>query len=80
MNEFQHKYKSIDTTKLIEIILDSASYQPIAVEAAKHELSLRNISEQEIQRIKDDFTLKNDAKAQKQAQFKKVENKAKEYG
>ena len=78
--EFQEKYKSFDDSKLLKIVEEAYKYQPKAVDAAKLELSKREVSDDEIQAVKDELLRKkNDAESRKK-QFKNAENKVKEIG
>lgn len=51
MNEFEKRFKSFDNKKLFAIVKEAGKYQPIAVDAAKSEIALRNLSKKEILRI-----------------------------
>lgn len=78
MNEFQKRYKSFENHKLLKIIEEAEKYQPIAVEAAQLELSRREISDEEIQRVKDKVEGKKAVTEQRQNQVKKVKAKGTE--
>lgn len=80
MNEFQKRYVSFDVQQLVKIIEDADNYNPIAVEAAKLELSKREISAEEIQSIKDNISDKKAKSEERQQQVKQLENKAKNAG
>jgi len=80
MNEFQERFKNFDNRKLLKIIEDTENYQSIAVEAAKLELSNRNVSDEEVQSIKDEFKDRQAKIDKRKGQIKKVENKAKAIG
>ena len=49
MNDFQRRFKNYDNQQLLKIIEDVENYEPAAVEAAKLELSKRDVSQEEIQ-------------------------------
>jgi hypothetical protein len=80
MNEFQERFKNFDNRKLLKIIEDAENYQSIAVEAAKLELSNRNVSDEEVQSIKGEFKDKQAEIDKRKGQIRNVENKAKEIG
>lgn len=77
MNEFQERFKNFDNRKLLKIIEDAENYQSIAVEAAKMELSTRDMSDEEIRAVKDEFLEKQAKIDQRTEKVKEVENKAK---
>ena len=60
MNEFQERFKNFDNRKLLKILEDAGNYNSIAVEAAKLELTKRNISDEDIHSIKDEIKEKQD--------------------
>ena len=80
MNEFQERFKNFGNRKLLEIVEDAESYQLTAVEAAKLELSKRNISDEEIQAVKYAFQEKQAKIDKRKRQIKKVEKRAKAIG
>lgn len=80
MNEFQERFKNFDNLKLLKIIEDAENHQLIAVEAAKLELSNRNVSDEEVQTIKDEFKARQAKVDKRKGQIRKVENKAKAIG
>ncbi len=80
MNEFQERFKNFDNRKLLKILEDADSYQPIAIEAAKLELSKRQVNEDEIQSVRDEIFDKKTKIEKRQEQVKKIENKAKSIG
>lgn len=55
INPFAEKYKTFSNFKLIEILENQTDYQPEAVEAAKHEIERRNLSDEEILKIKSEL-------------------------
>jgi hypothetical protein len=77
MNEYQERFKNFDIRKLLKIIEDAENYQSIAVEAAKLELSNRNVSDEEVQSIKDEFKDRQTKVDKRKRQIRKAENKAK---
>lgn len=80
MDEFQKRYQSFDNQKLLKIIENADSYQASAVEAAKLELSKRNVSSDEIQFVKDEISNEKAKKEERKRQITEVENKAKKAG
>lgn len=80
MNEFQERYKSFDNRKLLKILEEPESYQPLAIEAAKLELSKREVSEDETQSVKDEINDRKVKVEKRQEQIKKVESKVKSIG
>ena len=60
MNEFQERFKNFDNRKLLKNLEDAGNYNSIAVEAAKLELTKRNISDEDIHSIKDEIKEKQD--------------------
>ena len=60
MNEFQERFKNFDNRKLLKILEDAGNYNSIAVEAAKLELTKRDISDEDIHSIKDEIKEKQD--------------------
>ena len=77
MNEFQKRYTLFDNQKLLKIIEEAQNYQPIAVEAAKLELSKRAVSNDEIQAVKDEILAKKTKVEERQKRVKNIESKAK---
>jgi len=53
MNEFQKRFKSFDNIKLLKILEDADNYEAQAVEAAKLELSTREVTDEEVRLVKD---------------------------
>jgi len=80
LNEFQKRFKNLDNYKLLKIIAEAENYQPIAVEAAEQELSKRNLSEDEVQLIKDKITRNKVKIEERNERFKEIEGKARAIG
>lgn len=80
MNEFEERFKNFEIRKLLRILEDAINYQPIAIAAAKLELSKRDISEEEVQSIKDEKAGKKLQHKQRKEHYNTIENKAKEIG
>jgi hypothetical protein len=80
MNDFEKRYESFDNQKLLKIVENAENYQSTAVEAAKLELSKREISEDEIQSFKNEISAKKAELEVRQEQIKSIENKAKKIG
>ncbi|MBI1227469.1 MAG: hypothetical protein GC192_19715 [Bacteroidetes bacterium] len=80
MNDFQQKYKSYDTRKLLKILEEAENYQPEAVEAAKFELANREISKADIQSVKNEVSIERFRIEERQKHLQKAEDKAKAIG
>nr|HMU05461.1 hypothetical protein [Saprospiraceae bacterium] len=80
MNEFEEKFKSFDNRKLLKIVEEYEKYQKEAVDAAKLELSKRNLSEEEVQAVKDEFLEEKIKAVTKKEKFQKIETNAKNIG
>jgi len=68
-NDFSEFYKSISNTELLSILDNSGDYQPLAVEAAKKEFFMRQLSETEIKEARKPIIAKQ---IQKEKQREKV--------
>ncbi|MFC2138962.1 hypothetical protein ACFLTE_12390 [Bacteroidota bacterium] len=55
MNEFEEKYSGYSNRQLIEIIDNKDDYQPLAVNAAETILNSRNLSDKELNGIRNDI-------------------------
>jgi hypothetical protein len=51
MNDFQRRFKNYDNQQLLKIIEDAENYEPAAVEAAKLELSKRDVSQEFVKKV-----------------------------
>jgi DNA-binding transcriptional MerR regulator len=80
MNDFQRRFKNYDNQQLLKIIEDAENYEPAAVEAAKLELSKRDVSQEEIQAASKALQEKRAKVEQTREQMKKAEQKAKSLG
>jgi len=52
MTEFTERYKKLSNFELLEIVSNSSKYQSIAVETAKQEIANRNLSEEDLAKVK----------------------------
>ncbi|WP_298424604.1 hypothetical protein [uncultured Kordia sp.] len=68
MTEFTERYKKLSDRELLAILADASSYQPIAVETAKKELTSRQLTEDQLKRLE---TQNEIEKKQKEAQLQK---------
>ena len=80
MNEFEERFKKLDNRKLLKVLEDADSYQPIAVEAARLELSKREVSESEIQLVRDQVSQRKAKIAKRHEKVNILEDKAKAIG
>jgi len=80
MNEFEERYVSFSTHKLLKIVENAKQYQVIAVEAAKAELSTREISEEDIRSFKNEMLTQKNKAIDRQRQINEIEFKAKDVG
>jgi hypothetical protein len=54
-NHFTELYSSYSTEKLVAVVTAPLNYQPEAVEAAQNELAKRNVSDDEIERLREEI-------------------------
>lgn len=80
MNKFKEKYKLLDNQRLLKIIADAENYESDAIEAAKKEIVKRQISQEEIDFIKEEIKEKKLKSEALQEKVKTVEEKAKAAG
>lgn len=74
-NPFIQRYKTTDTSELMEIIDRSSDYQPMAVEAARLELDNRQLTQEQLADAKTKQDLRRQEKASKQQKVKDIEDK-----
>ena len=79
-NDFSEFYKSISNTELLSILDNSGDYQPLAVEAAKKEFFMRQLSETEIKEARKPIIAKQIQKEKQREKVKAIENKIKTTG
>jgi len=79
-SHFSDYYKTITTTELLAILDNPADYQPAAIEAAKTELVLRQLSETDILEARQPLKEKQQRKEAEREKLKAVEEKIKAAG
>lgn len=76
-DHFNEYYKTISNAELLAILQDPDQYQPLAVEAARKELSARLLSETDISKAKNEISEKVLQKEQQKEKIKAIETKIK---
>ncbi|MBL7777487.1 MAG: hypothetical protein JNK66_04205 [Chitinophagales bacterium] len=79
-NPFIQRYKTTDTSELLDIIDRPSDYQPLAVEAARLELDSRQLTQEQLADAKAKQDLRRQDKASKQQKVKDIEDKFKSVG
>lgn len=80
MNQFVERYKTSKNSDLLKIIESPNDYQPLAVEAAKNEITIRRLSDQELNAAKKELEILHQEKEQQTEKKKQIENKVKKFG
>jgi hypothetical protein len=80
MTEFTERYKTLSNFELLKILEEKENYKPIAVETAKTEINKRQLSEQELEKIKSKISNLQIKKNKKKEKKKEQEEKLKNYG
>lgn len=80
MNQFTDKYKTLPNLDLIKILDNSKDYHPGAIEAAKAEVSLRNLDKEELNQIKLILNDLKEKEKQKFTELKEREQRVKKLG
>jgi hypothetical protein len=79
-DDFKSLYKTFSNSKLLEIIENPESYQPLAVEAAKNEFLNRGLSEEEVQEAKTSLNYELLQKEKERQKLKIIEGNLKRTG
>lgn len=79
-NNFTEVYKTWTTDKLLDIVDNPSEYQPLAIDAARHELDSRQLSAEQLEEAKTIQAGRQKVKADKQQKNKAVEDKIKSVG
>lgn len=79
-DNFRDLYKTWTTDKLLDIIDNPDEYQPLAVEAARHELDSRQLSVEQLDSAKNIQTERQRQKDDKQRKTKEADDKIKSIG
>ncbi len=79
-HNFAKYYKTISNTELLSILENPSDYQPDAIEAAKKELSYRQLSDSEIAEAKEPILAKKLQKEKQQETIRVIENKVRTTG
>src|SRR5687767_2548516 len=77
---FAAYYRTISNHELLEILSNPNEYQNEALEAAKAELSSRNLSEEELQDAREILTSKQNQKIRQKEKIQAIEDKIKQPG
>lgn len=79
-NPFLQRYRTTDSSELLDIIANASDYQPLAVEAAQLELESRQLTQEQLSEAKDKLDCRQKDKANKQQKIKDIEQKVKSVG
>ncbi len=80
VNPFSEQYQSLSNTELLEIVSRAVDYQPFAVDAARQELKVRQLTAEQIQEAKRELQFKKQAKENKKHKIRAIEEKVKSTG
>ena len=80
MKDLQERFKSLDSVRLLKIIEESHKYDPMAVEAAKLELSARSVNDEEVKSFKLAYHAAKDKEKNRKNSLDEFEQKTKKTG